>query len=190
MTFTASDVIAVVAILAGIATTGIVSWIAHLDRRTDREHERKLALEAHEHEAALARDSRLQDRRAKAYRDMLALAFRIQYAVIQTRPMLVVNPPPTPVAQPTPEEQREMGATVAAVGSGEVVDCYRAFIREVQAFGRTVWMLDVLQPDASMPPIGLAEELKKAHNELETARRTVSDAVERLEQTARDELAA
>jgi hypothetical protein len=117
---TASDVIAALAVSA----TMLVAWIGPLDRKGD-----------HEHERTLAREARLQERRAVAYRDMVAMVFRVQGGVNQTMPLFESVPPPPRIPEPTLDEQREMAATVTAFGSAEVVARLKVVVSATRAFG-------------------------------------------------------
>jgi len=186
VTITASDVIAAIAVFATVA----VAWIAHLDRNGDRENQRSLSREGHEHERTLAREARLQERRAGAYRDMLVMAFRIQEVVAQTMPILESVPPPPRIPLPTNEEQREMAATVAAYGSPDVVALFRAVVTQTRAFFNAVWLVNALYPDRSMPPPRNLVELHKAEEDIHHQRQVLGSAVDELERVARDELAS
>lgn len=190
MTFTASDVIAVIAIVAGIVTTSVVALIGHFDRKGDHEHDRTLAREGHEHERALAREARLQERRESAYRDMLNIAFRIQHVVAQTMPVLELVPAPPRASLPTADEQRKTGTRVALFGSPAVVALYRTLMTQTREFSDAVLYVNLLHPDPSMPPIGDAGLLKKAYEDVQNRKVALNAAVDELEQVAREELAS
>jgi hypothetical protein len=175
---TASDVIAAIAILATIVTTSVVAWIGHLDRKGD-----------HEHERTLAREARLQERRAVAYRDMVAMVFRVQDVVDQTLPLFESVPPPPRIPEPTLDEQREMAATVTAFGSAEVVARLRAVVSATRAFHLAVRDLSDVRLVAT-PSVGGADELRKARENLRAQRADVHAAVDELERAAREELAS
>lgn len=186
MVVTMSDVIAVIAIFATIA----VAAIGLFDRRADRRQTLELSREARDHERALARESRLQDRRAQTYEEMLLVAYRAQDVIDETMPVLRLSSAPPPPEPPSIEEQRVMLAKVAVYGSPEVLNRLRAFSSATREFGRAVWYMQTLHPDTSMPPVGSADDLMQAHRDLEAARFNVRSALDELERTAREELAA
>jgi hypothetical protein len=175
MTFTASDVIAALAIFA----TMLVAWIGHLDRTSDRDHEQKMA-----------RESRQQDRRATTYRDMMAMAFTIQAVVNETLPGFELRPAPPPTEMPSGDVQRQMGAAVAAFGSPEVVGLYGDLVLCVNKFSNAARLVSMLsQPEGMRAAPDVAQLWVKAREDLEPARQAVTDAVNKLEQAARTELA-
>jgi hypothetical protein len=190
VTITASDIIAVVAILAGIVTTSVVALIGHLDRNGDHKHDRLLATEGHEHERSLAREARLQERRESAYLDMLDMAFRIQLVVGQTMPVLELLPAPPRASYPPADEQRATGKKVALFGSPEVVALYRALMTQTREFQDAVLYVNLLHPDPSVPPIGDADMLKNASLDVQKRKVTLNAAVDELERVAREELAS
>lgn len=174
MNITASDAIAALAVSA----TMLVAWIAHLDRKGD-----------HEHARTLAREARLQERRAVAYRDMLAMVFRAQVAVDQTLPLFERVPPPPRIPEPSIEEQRDMEATVAAFGSGDVIARLRAVISATRDFYLAASYLSDVRSIAT-PSVGGADELRKARDDLDARRAAFHAAVAELERVAREELAS
>ena len=187
MPFTPSDWIAVLAVL----TTGAVAWIAHLDRRGDRDSAADLAREARAHDRNLAREARLQKRRATVYRDMLEMVLRVLDGVNQTDPILVLNPPPPPIEQPSLDAQRAMVARVATLGSAEVVAAFERVASASREFYHAVWYWHQLTPEPGVrPPAGSADELRRAHDDVETKRAEVRAAVDALEEVARSELGA
>lgn len=185
MNITASDVVAVIAIVATIA----VAWIAHLDRRGDHEHDRTLSREGREHERTLAREARLQERRESAYRDMLVMVFRVQDGIDQTMPMFESVPPPPRIPEPTIDEQREMAAPVTVFGSAEVVARLKAVVSATRAFHVAARYVEDVRLVATPSAEGV-NEIRKAREDLAAQRAAVHAAVEELERAAREELAS
>jgi hypothetical protein len=175
---TASDVIAVIAILAGIVTTSVVALIGHFDRKGD-----------HDHERTLAREARLQVRRERAYRDMLVMALRIQNVVDQTGRLFERVPPPERIPDPTIDQQEAMTAAVTLFGSGEVVGLLGAVVGATRAFHLAVQNLSDVKRIAR-PGVEDVGELHKVREDLDARRAAFHAAVAELERVAREELAS
>ena len=172
VSFTASDVIAISAILATVA----IAWIAHLDRLGDREHARRLAREAHGHE-----------RRSAAYQDMLAMVLRIRDGVRQTMPMWERVPPPPRIEPPTPDEQRQVAATVGLYGTPAIAKGLDDAILSANVFYIAADYLSDLR--ASRSPSQTADELPKARTDVDAKREAFYANVEALTVAARQDLA-
>ena len=180
MTVTASDVIAIVAIVATIVTTSVVAWINHLDRGGDQEHER-----------GLAREQRLQERRGATYRDMLSMVYLVGDVIAQTLPVFERVPAPPRIDGPSPETEREMTATVALYGSAAVVERLEAVSTASRDFFLAAQYLHDLHPDRSVPPPRhVSNELRKVRQDVEAKRTAFSAAKEELERASREELAS
>jgi hypothetical protein len=177
VTITASDVIAAIAILATIVTTSAVAWIGHLDRSGD-----------HEHERTLAREARLQDRRERAYRDMLVMVLRIQNVVDQTGRLFESVPPPDRIPDPTIDQQEAMTAAVTLFGSDELVGLLGAVVNATRAFNVAIRDLSDVRSIAR-PSVEDAGQLQRARESLDARRAAFHAAVEELERAARGELA-
>jgi hypothetical protein len=179
-------VIAALALLVTLA----VAWWAHRDHDADRDHAATLARETHEHERLLAREARLQERRAETYRAMLEMAFRVQDVVNDTLPILQWVPGPPPVEPPTIDEQRAMAARISAFGSAEVVAGFAKVTAATRVFFDAARDWQMMQPGPEVMPRGSAEEFLEARHAIDRRRADVRTAVDELERLARSELAS
>ena len=107
----------IAAIIAGIVTLKVQA----------RQHtfDASQADAARRHELGVARDARLQERKADTHRDMIEMAYRVQDIVNQTFPFFESVPPPPRVESPSMDDQRAMAARISAFGSPDIVDRFQ-----------------------------------------------------------------
>ena len=169
---TASDLVAIVAIGATVA----VAWISHRDRVSDREQIR-----------LLARDARIMDRRAAAYRAMLVMVRRIDDIVRQTLPMWERVPPPPRIEPPTDDEQRDVAADVGLYGTAMVLERLEHVLTAATDFFRAADYVNDVRLTATRSPEG-ADEIRGARAELTAKRDAFAATLTALEAAAREDI--
>jgi hypothetical protein len=168
---TASDLVAIIAIGATVA----LAWINHRDRVSDRDQAR-----------LLAREARIQDRRAIAYRAMLVMVRRIGDVVTQTLPMWERVPPPPRIEPPTDDEQRDVAADVGLYGTAIVLARLEETLSSARDFFRAAEYLNDVRL-AATPPDG-ANDLRGAREEVTAKRDAFSVRLTALEAAAREDI--
>jgi hypothetical protein len=105
-------------LLGGAAVAVIGGLITLVVQRRDHAARRAEVASAQTHERAMAREQRLQDRRARAYERALVHAYRLDTWVERTEPM--IGPVPDPPLPLPDDEVWHLNAVTAAHASPEV----------------------------------------------------------------------
>ncbi|MET9303559.1 hypothetical protein ABZX66_30030 [Micromonospora aurantiaca] len=161
-----------------VGITGIVA--TYKTGKQGRQHAEVLARQQNEHDAALAKEQRDQQRRSEAYVELLTMVERVGQWASMVRPMLDTNPPrPVP---PLPElsEQARSNALVGAYASPAVKERYQAWRKVVmEAIGAVEDIEFALaNPDAGLSHIKPRRELDFKHRPAEgDARRALADQI-------------
>jgi len=169
VTFTASDVIAVVAIVVG-PLVGLITGLKLQERKATADLE-------------IARRARVQANRAAHYVDMLEQLFRTQDYVDRTEPMMMMAGDPGPPAFPSDDEIRKLNARTAAFGSPPMQELLTNHRRLVKAWQISVWQL------RDMKQTGMGKSLTDAHLDMEAKRAAVRESFDAVMERANKELA-
>lgn len=163
--------------LAGVAATVWSNWL-------QRDSAKELAALQHDHERDLARGARLYERRAPVYQQMLTLLYPWMERVDATDRLWKDANEPEPPEPPSPDEWRAMQAELGTHGSTAVSDGYRAFSEAIQEFFDRVMTMRLIRDGSA------TGDLAARAREMEDARRSVREALRKLERLVSDELAA
>lgn len=132
----------------------------------------------HAHERHVAREARLQERRAVAYERIMAYVYRLGLYVQRTQPVVGPMPePPTPL--PDDEVTKLNAATIVA--SPEVFRLVLAVTQAARTFEVAVMTLEDVRAARSTP-------VTPAWQEVEAARKAYGEAVKELADAAGREL--
>ncbi len=168
----ASDLVAIIAIPATVA----VAWIGHRDRVADRDHTMRLA-----------RESRVDEHRGSAYRDMLLMTLKIQDIVRQTMPMFERDPAPQRIDAPSADEQRAVAASVGLYGTPRVLELLNDTRAAANDFFLAAEYLGDVRLIAQRRPEG-GDELRNAREGVDNKRSAFVLSVQQLEAAARDNI--
>lgn len=150
-----------------VGITGIVA--TYKTGKQGRQHAEALARQKNEHDAALAKEQRDQQRRSEAYIELLVMAERVGQWVSMVRPMLDTDPPrPTP---PLPEllEQARSNALISAYASSAVKERYGAWREAVLKAIRAVEEIEfaLSRPRSDLDHVKPWRELDLTHRAAE-----------------------
>ncbi len=172
------DAVALAAALGGSAVGlgGIV--FSGLNARGERAHAATLAREQHDHERALARQSRLSDEVRNVYIELIEYVLLIDDVVQCTHP--IVGPKPAPPPLPPENETRAMVARAKVLGSQEVDEAVERVAAASRSFFARAHILDAVAE-------GRAEDRGEAWKDVHEARERFGDEVRKLHQIIRSE---
>ena len=162
--------VALVGGLAGGTIAAIIGGIVTL-RAQGRQHA---------HELEMARQARVQDRRAAAYEAALEHGYRIEAWVARTLPIIGFENDPKPPEQLPDEAMFRLNALSAAHASPQVKDLARAMTKAAVHFQSRAWMV---QAEREHPT-----ERRSGWEELEAARSAYRDALTALGEQINREL--
>jgi hypothetical protein len=174
--FTASDVIALVAVIVG-PIVGLLTGLRLHEAQAKSEGER-------------VRLARVHSNRKETYVDVLEYVYRIRDYVERTEPIVSFEGDPKPPTLPTDEDMRRLRARLGAFGSKTVRDELAEVARLANSFLRAVEERKELREEAreERKP-GRGPELTAAREKAEGLRNAVREAVEHLVEQANGELA-
>jgi len=175
MTFTASDVIALAAIIVGPIVT-LWAGLKIQERQTTNA-------------AEMARRARIQANRQETYVDILEQTFRIQDLVDRTAPTFKMSGDPDPPPPMPDDALRRLNARTAAFGSRDMLDSLKAYMGLVREWSAAAWMLENMRTTgAALTQSPSAKNLVDYWRELEEKRTAVRAAFAELSELANREL--
>jgi len=146
-----SNWIALAAVVSGAATAIAVPIFAGRRQerlsKEDRAHVERQAEQAREHDRTMAADARNQERRAKAYLEILQEVRRATLGVQRTRPIWVEGegpPPPAPESL-TDVDAIALEARIAAFGSDTVREWIAKWSQARREFDNAHWYLTQME---------------------------------------------
>lgn len=173
--FTASDIIAIVAIVFGSAgglVTGL--WLQEARHRGD---------------LAKARIERVQANRTATYVDVMEHAYRTLDFVTRTLPFMSWAGAPGPPEFPSDDAIRSLNARVAAFGSPDVLARLEALYRLANEFTGAVFVFQSDERAGTLGPEN-ANRNRDARLDVEAKRKAFLDASQGLREAINRELAA
>ncbi|MGO9179172.1 MAG: hypothetical protein ACLQHS_07850 [Candidatus Limnocylindrales bacterium] len=172
--FTASDVIAIVAIIVG-PVIGLITGLRLQGAQAKSDREK-------------SRIERVQANRAATYVDLLEHVYRTQDYVTRTLPFVSFTGDPGPPDFPPDDVMRRLNARVAAFGSPDVLGRLEALFRFATEFSSAVFVLNMYR---NAPPGGLpsGQQAADERRELEAKRKAFLDAAKDLRDAVNRELA-
>jgi hypothetical protein len=153
--------------LVGLAGVGASAWSSWVSRKSALE----LAASQQQHERELARGTRLFDRRAPVYGEMVELLYRWLDRVNATEPIMRFADEPDPVGLPSEEEALKLQARFGTVSSPATFAAFGEAIDALQEFTNHVRVLRTVRQHGGE----LARELEAVQEARETVRAAVPD---------------